>query len=351
MALTVERDRFRLEVDLALPGRGVSAIFGASGCGKTTLLRAIAGLEPDVRGRLRVNGEPWQTERHRLAPHRRPLGFVFQEASLFAHLSVRGNLDYGLRRVPRSQRRVPLDQVIRLLGIDGLLERRPGQLSGGERQRVAIARALATSPRLLLMDEPLSALDQARKNEIMPYLESLHDELAIPVLYVSHAIDEVARLADHLVLLDAGRVTASGDAFALFARTDLPLAHDDYAAALILAIVAGHDDRFGLTELDFDGGRFLVPRRQLAVGTRVRLRIIARDVSLVLDRPERTSILNVIPAVVSEIADAGVAQVLVRLDADGTPMLARITRKSASHLQLRPGLRVFAQVKSVAILD
>jgi molybdate transport system ATP-binding protein len=350
-ALRIERGDFRLEVDLALPGEGISAIFGPSGCGKTTLLRAIAGLDRDVEGRLSINGETWQSENGQLPPHRRPLGFVFQEASLFTHRNVLGNLEYGRRRVPVSQRLVSLDDVITLLDIAGLLDRRPNELSGGERQRVAIARALATSPRLLLMDEPLSALDQARKNEIMPYLESLHSELAIPILYVSHAIDEVARLADHLVLLDAGQVRASGDAFELFAQTDLPLAHDDHAAALIAAKVIDHDDDFALTVLDFGGGRFLVPRRQLPAGTRVRLRVIARDVSLTLDRPQRSSILNIIPATVAEIAGEGPSQVIVRLEAGSTPILARITRKSASLLALRPGLPVFAQVKSVAILD
>jgi molybdate transport system ATP-binding protein len=276
---------------------------------------------------------------------------VFQEASLFAHLDVTGNLDYGLRRVPDTQRRIALPDIIDLLDISDLLRRRPHQLSGGERQRVAIARALAASPRLLLMDEPLSALDLARKHEIMPYLESLHRDLEIPVIYVSHIIGEIARLADHLVLLEKGRVRASGNAFDLFARTDLPLAHDDRAAALIEATVAGHDDEFDLTLLDFPGGRFTVPRRKLPTGHQVRLRIVARDVSLTLSQQTGTSILNILAARISEIVDEGSAQVLVRLDMSGVALLARVTRKSATQMGLHTGRHVFAQVKSVAILN
>ena len=349
--LRVQRQAFRLDVELRLPGKGVTGLFGPSGCGKTTLLRAFAGLDRATQGTLTVNGETWQGPDLFVPTHRRALGFVFQEASLFPHLDVNGNLNYGLRRVPKADRRVALADVIELLGIGRLLARRPHQLSGGERQRVAIARALATSPRLLLMDEPLSALDLARKQEIMPYLESLHRELAMPVIYVSHVIGEIARLADHLVLLDGGRVRAHGDAFELFARTDLPLAHDDRAAALIEATVAGHDDAFDLTRLDFPGGRFTVPRRDLPRGARVRLRVIARDVSLTLAHQSDTSILNILPARVDELVGEGTAQVLVRLDANGVPLLARITRRSVAQLRLRPGSMVYAQVKSVAILN
>ena len=190
---------FSLDVDLDLPGRGVTALFGPSGSGKTTLLRAIAGLEHAPGGALAVNGDVWQDTVRFVPTHKRSLGYVFQEASLFPHLSVQGNLQYGQKRVPVAQRRVSLDQAIALLDIGHLLDRKPARLSGGERQRIGIARALATSPRLLLMDEPLAALDHARKQEILPYLERLHDELDIPVLYVSHAPDEVARLADHIV--------------------------------------------------------------------------------------------------------------------------------------------------------
>jgi molybdate transport system ATP-binding protein len=351
VTLGLTRPGFRLSVDLRLPGQGITGLFGPSGCGKTTLLRAIAGLDHAATGAVTVNGETWQSDARHIPTHRRALGFVFQEASLFHHLDVRGNLEYGRRRVAVADQRIAMPEVIELLGIGHLLDRRPGQLSGGERQRVAIARALATSPRLLLMDEPLSALDLARRQEIMPYLESLHRELAIPVIYVSHAIDEIARLADHLVLLDEGQVRASGHALELFARTDLPLAHDDHAAALVEAEVAGHDPAFSLTVLRFRGGEFTVPQRDLAIGTPVRLRVIARDVSLTLARQTGTSILNIIPATVVEVVAEGPAQMLVKLDTGGVALLARVTRRSASQLGLVPGRRVFAQVKSVAILN
>ena len=228
---------FRLQVDLHLPGRGITALFGPSGSGKTSLLRCVAGLERAPHGQISVNGECWQgsPRRHFLAPHKRALGYVFQEASLFAHLSVRANLAFGQKRSPGKAR---LDEIAGLLGIDGLLDRQPVSLSGGERQRVAIARALLTSPRLLLMDEPLAALDLKRKLEILPYLERLHDELSVPIIYVSHAPDEVARLADHLVLLHEGRMVASGPLGETLAPADLPPAFADDAGVVIEAVLA-----------------------------------------------------------------------------------------------------------------
>jgi molybdate transport system ATP-binding protein len=269
---------------------------------------------------------------------------------LFAHLKVRGNLNYGLKRVPVSERRVSLGKVVELLGIGHLLERRTDQLSGGERQRVAIARALAMSPGILLMDEPLAALDTARKQEIMPYLESLHDELDIPVLYVSHSPDEVARLADHLVLLDSGRVQSAGPIGELLTRLDLPMAHGGEAEALVEAEVAGHDEDYGLTYLDFPGGRFSVAHKALPVGRAVRLRVAARDVSLTLEPQSGTSILNIFPATIDEIMPTGSAQATVRLLAGGVPLLSRVTRKSAVLLALEQGKPVYAQAKSVALL-
>jgi molybdate transport system ATP-binding protein len=336
---------------MSFPARGVTALFGPSGSGKTTLLRAIAGLERDPVGLCRVGETLWQDGAFFLPTHRRPLGYVFQEASLFGHLSVRGNLEYGLKRVPPDERRVTLDEAAALLGVAPLLDRRPHGLSGGERQRVAIARALLTSPRLLLMDEPLVALDRASKREILPYLERLRDELAMPVLYVSHAPDEVARLADHLVLLDAGRVRVAGPLRALLTRLDLAREQGIEAEAVVEARVADHDPIYHLTYLDFPGGRFSLARNSLPVGQRVRLRVLARDVSLTLERQTGTSILNIFPALVDGLAEDGPAQILVRLDVAGTPVLARITRKSASVLALAPGRRVYAQVKTVALLD
>ncbi len=344
---------FGLEVDLDLPGRGVSALFGASGSGKTTVLRCIAGLERAPDARLAIGDDIWQDEKRGVfvPTFRRPLGYVFQEASLFPHLSVRRNLDYGRRRVPPAERRVALEQAIEMLGIGDLLGRFPDRLSGGERQRVAIARALAASPRLLLLDEPLAALDLQRKSEILPYLERLHGELEIPVIYVSHQPDEVARLADHLVLLDRGHVTASGPLAELLTRLDLPLAHGDTAGAVIEATVAAHDEEFHLTVLEFGAGRVSIPREDLRTGARRRVRVLARDVSLTLAPQTGTSILNILPARVAGLAEERPGQVMVRLDAAGTALLARVTAKSVSQLGLREGLGVYVQIKGMALLD
>ena len=347
----IDRDDFSLDVDLSVPTRGITALFGPSGCGKTTLLRAIAGLEHHRDGFLKVGDMTWQDSDCFVPPYRRPLGYVFQEASLFAHLTVRRNLEYGIKRVPAAERKVSLHQAIELLGIGHLLERRPARLSGGERQRVAIARSLAVSPRLLLMDEPLAALDVNRKQEILPYIESLHNDLDIPVIYVSHSPDEVARLADHLVLLEAGRVTASGAISDMLTRLDLPLAHGSDAEALIEAVVAEHDEEYNLTYLDFPGGRFTVAHKALPIGHTARLRVAARDVSLTLEHQSSTSILNIFPAIVDEVIPEGKARMTVRLMVGGVPMLARITRKSASVLGLKAGKLVYAQAKSVALLS
>ncbi len=342
---------FALDVDLALPGRGVTALFGASGSGKTTLLRCMAGLARASNGRLTVNGTVWQDETSFVPTHRRALGYVFQEASLFAHLSVRGNLDYGMKRVPPALRARGQAAAIDLLGIGALLERATTDLSGGERQRVAIARALAVSPQLLLMDEPLASLDLARKQEILPYLKRLHDELDIPVLYVSHSADEVARLADHLVLLANGRVQAQGGLHEMLSRLDLAHAFADDAGAVIDADVAAHDDADHLSRLDFRGGSLLVGRCSQAVGQRVRVRVRASDVSLSDRPPEGSSILNALAARVVEVSAGHTpGQWLVQLDAGGTLLMARITARSGRTLQIEPGREVWAQVKSVAVM-
>lgn len=347
----LDRGNFSLDVDLDLPGRGVTALFGTSGSGKTTLLRLIAGLERTKDGALRVNGEIWQGPDRFLPAHRRPLGYVFQEANLFPHLSVRRNLEYGLTRVPPAARKVSLAQAIELLGIGHLLESRPERLSGGERQRVGMARALAVSPRILLMDEPLSALDLARKQEILPYLERLHDELEIPVLYVSHAPDEVARLADHLVVLEAGRALAQGPITEILARLDLPIRLGEDAGVVLDGVVAERDRQWHLARVTFPGGSVWVRDGGHAPGHPVRVRILARDVSLALARQGGTSILNILPGVVREIVpDAHPAQALVRLDLEGSPVVARLTRRSVDTLGLVPGQTVYAQIKAVALI-
>ena len=348
---------FTLDVDLDLPARGVTALFGHSGSGKTTLLRCIAGLERAPSGRLIVNGAAWQDDSHPvkhgchwLPAHQRPLGYVFQEASLFAHLSVLDNLCYGLMRTADAQR-VSLDQAIELLGIAHLLARKPDQLSGGERQRVAIARALLTSPRLLLMDEPLAALDLARKNEFLPYLERLHRELDIPVIYVSHAPDEVARLADHIVVMAEGRAVAAGPLTETLARLDLPIALGEDTGVVLDAVVAERDAAWHLARVEFPGGSLWVRDGGHELGQAVRVRILARDVSIALQRISHTSIQNCLSAVVDEIADDHhPALALLRLKVGRSPVLARLTRRSAVSLGLRPGLPVWVQIKAVALI-
>lgn len=349
----VQHPGFRLDVDLDLPGRGVSALFGHSGSGKTSCLRCFAGLDRPQHGYLQIAGELWQDSARGvfLPAHQRAIGYVFQDANLFPHLSVRGNLQYGQRRIPAAQRKVALDQALELLGIGHLLERMPSALSGGERQRVGIARALVTSPRLLLMDEPLASLDLKRKQEVLPYLQRLHEELDIPLLYVSHAPDEVARLADHLVLLDEGQVRASGPLKELLLRADLPFATEDDAEAVIDGQVCGHDAAYGLLELQLPGSdaRLRLPHTAVADGQAVRVKIKARDVSLGLNRAEGSSLLNLLPARVEswQVLDA---QVLLTLCIGDQRLLARITRYSFDQLGIHTGQAIWAQIKSVSLL-
>ena len=353
--LQLKYSGFELDVDLHLPGRGVTALYGHSGSGKTTCLRCIAGLERAEEGFIQINDEVWQDSRKGLfvPPHKRALGYVFQEASLFPHLAVRANLEFGLKRIPREQRRVDMAQATELLGIGHLLDRQPQHLSGGERQRIGIARALLTSPKLLLMDEPLAALDSQRKSEILPYLERLHDELDIPVLYVSHAQDEVARLADHIVLLSDGKALASGPIGETLARLDLPMARGDDAGVVINGTVSAYDEHYQLLTLQLPDSalHMRVAHAPLAVGKALRIKVQARDVSLSLQAEEHSSILNRLPVTVTQdISADNNAHVLVRLDAGGTPLLARITRFSRDQLQLHPGQTLWAQIKAVAVL-
>lgn len=341
---------FALDVDLDLPGQGVTALFGHSGSGKTTLLRCIAGLERAPQGRLCVNGAVWQDDGYWLPTHQRPLGYVFQESSLFPHLTVMGNLRYGLKRTTDAPR-VSLDQAIELLGIGHLLDRKPDRLSGGERQRVSIARALALSPRLLLMDEPLAALDHQRKQEILPYLERLHTQLDIPILYVSHSPDEVARLADHIVVLEAGRAVAAGPLTETLARLDLPIQLGDDVGMVLDAVVAQRDTDWHLARVEFAGGSLWVRDGGHAIGEPVRVRILARDVSIALQPVSGTSIQNCLPATVEQIAaDHHPALSLLRLRAGTSPLLARLTQRSAVGLGLAPGMAVWVQIKAVALI-
>lgn len=347
----IARQDFVLDVNIKIQGKGVTAVYGPSGCGKTTLLRAIAGLEKCDDAFLQVGDMLWHNNHTFAPPHRRSIGYVLQETSLFQHLNVQRNLEYGEKRVPISERKISLSNAVELLGIDHLLNRKPDQLSGGEKQRVAIARALSVSPKLLLMDEPLSALDQARKQEIMPYLENLYDELNIPIIYVSHSPDEVARMANYLILLEQGQIQGAGAIGDMLTRLDLPLSHSNDAEALIEATVAGHDEEYALTFVDFPGGRFTVTHKELPIGHPVRIRVTARDVSLTQEHQTGTSILNIFPATIDEMTPLGSAQVMVRLLVGGEPILSRVTRKSATVLELAPGKQIYAQAKSVALLS
>jgi len=343
---------FHLDVDLNLPGDGVTAVFGHSGCGKTTLLRCIAGLQT-AQGHLHVNGEDWQSNAGSLPVHQRPLAYVFQNTALFPHLSVTQNLNFGYRRIAPAQRRITPEQAIAWLGLEHLLERRPANLSGGESQRVAIARALLTSPRLLLMDEPLSALDQNSKREIMPYLEGLRDNLSIPVIYVSHSMAEVSRLADHVVMMDKGRVTAQGPLGDTLARTDQHFSRDEDSCVILTATIGAQDTDWHLCRADFDGGHlWLRAEEGLETGSKVRIRVLARDVSLALSAHEDQSIQNLVPARIDAITgEISPGTTLVRLLAGRTPFLSRLTTRAVHRLGLTSGAQVWMQIKSVAIVD
>ena len=353
--LSLARPDFALQADLLLPARGITALFGPSGSGKTTLLRCVAGLERAEGALVKIAGEVWQDDERRvfLPTWRRPLGYVFQEASLFDHLDVRGNLHYGLRRIGARKQAIALEAAIGLLGIGMLMERRTSQLSGGERQRVAIARALATQPRLLLLDEPLASLDHARQREILPWLERLRDELHIPMLYVTHSANEVARLADTLVVLAHGRVVASGPAASVLASIDAPVLLGDDAGALLDATVGERDTRWHLARVDFAGGSLWLGDSGVGLGQHVRLRVLARDVSLATEAPRSTSIQNLLKGVVLAIApDAHPSQALVRVrvQCGESILLARVTMRAVDALALAPGKPVWAQVKSVALV-
>jgi molybdate transport system ATP-binding protein len=342
---------FSLGAAFDAPRNGITVLFGPSGCGKTTILKAMAGLFRPDRVSIDFAGERLQ----RVPPERRRFGMVFQEGRLFPHLTVRDNLLYGLRRAPRiatrgGARQIYVDETVALLGLEALLKRYPAHLSGGERQRVAIGRALLSQPRLLLMDEPLASLDAGLRQEILPYLMRLRETLRLPMIYVTHAMEEVVRLADHLVLLEAGRVVAQGTLSELASRVDLPLAARDDAAGVLSGYVHSHDPARRLSAVACGGLVFLVPRQDIAPQTAVRLRVPAREVIIALDAPHGISVNNIVPAVVCGIGrDEAAHAALVELDVGGGQLLSRITMDAAERLQLRPGMRVLALVKSMSV--
>jgi molybdate transport system ATP-binding protein len=343
----LERGDFLLAVQEAFDLAGITAIFGASGSGKTSLLRVIAGLEPATRGRIRFRDTYWQDGRRRLPPEVRNVGYVFQEGRLFDHLDVRGNLQFPLRR-RQSAGTIGFDSTVTALGLEPLLGRRPASLSGGERQRVAIGRALLTNPELILMDEPLSSLDLARRRELLALIRSLRSRFDLPILYVTHSVDELVQLADSVVLLSGGRNIAHGSVRDILGRSDFAqLTGIDEPGAILEATIVAHSDT--LTMATVGPHALLVPRTGAPIGTNARLRVDPRDVILALEPPRAISIRNRLPALVRSVEQIGDGQVIVRLLVADQPLAARITADAAAELALRDGLAVYALVKSVAL--
>ncbi len=349
----VQYSQFLLQVELALPLNGVTAVFGPSGCGKTTLLRCLAGLERSPYGVLRLGDTVWQDEAQGvfLPISQRPVGYVFQEPRLFPHLTVRANLEYGFKRIAKNEQKLSLEKIVEILDLQDLLHRRPHSLSGGEQQRVAIGRAILTSPELLLMDEPLSSLDLTRKREILPFIQRLDTELHIPIIYVSHSIQEVLQLATTLVMLKDGRVTGLGPLREVFSQLDSrTFMEESHIGAVIDARVEAHDTEFGLTKLAFGKRHLYVPRQEQPIGQQLRVQILSRDVSIVTSAPVfQSSVLNILEATVTDIGTVSPEHPFVDIKLDiGWPLLATITRKSLASLTLQRGQQVYAQIKAVA---
>jgi len=344
------RGDFRLDVDFDLPGRGVTGVQGPSGAGKTSLLRAIAGLDRAPGGQLNVHGADWQRDKDFVPPHRRRVGYVFQDCRLFPHLDVRGNLAYARRRADNRDA-TPETNATRLLGLAPLLDRAVTGLSGGEQRRVAIARALVRGPDILLLDEPLSGLDRDRRADVLPWLEALHRELEIPVVLVSHDPGDIDRLADHLVLMRDGRIIASGAVQDILTNPGLPPSHSDEAATVIAATVEHYEPEWQLNTLRTSGGSLHLPGEPLPPGETVRVRVAARDVSITRSQPLETSILNYLPASIDTLDDMKGGQVVARLHSGKDPYLAHLTRRSVAALKLAPGDDVFIQVKSLALIS
>lgn len=348
---SIPLSEFVLELDLELPMAGITAIYGPSGSGKTTFLRALAGLDRHAGGSLVIAGEVFQGEGVFRPLQRRGIGVVFQESNLFPHLKVEGNLTYALRRVPPEEKRIEYSEIIELFDLQALLKRSTQTLSGGERQRVAIARALASSPKLLLLDEPFVGLDAGRREELLGVLEAARGRLGCPIVWVSHSLEEVMRLSDFLVLLDRGRVVATGPTAALLTRLDLPLAQQSDASVVLPSTVISDESGTHHTVLKTPAGRLRIPGRLAEDGRLRRLRIAARDVSLARSHAQDTSILNILPAKVDALSAPGLSETLVRLRVEDAILLARISNLSVELMNLQPGDDVFAQIKGVALLE
>lgn len=347
----LRRKEFDLDVEFAIPLRGIIGLFGESGAGKTTLLHCIAGLERPEAGCLTVHDEVWESQSENISRNvqARDIGYVFQEPRLFPHLTVRRNLDYGRRRSEAPANDAEFDRIVSLLALEALLHRKPDALSGGEAQRVAIARALLRAPKIVLMDEPLASLDRARKEEILPFLDRLHAELSLPIIYVSHSIEEVCRLCDHLIVLERGKVLANEELQSALLRMDLPILAGDEAGAVVRGRIKFCDTAYELTTFEFSGGEMLLPGIVADVGQSIRLRIRASDISLSRERPLQSTILNVLTATIDEIQEGQGPSVLIRLATGTDHLLARVTRRSCDELNLQSGDKVHAQIKAVAV--
>lgn len=352
LRIFLSRPDFDLNIDLRLPAQGITVLFGPSGSGKTTILRCVAGLEKSV-GRVAIGDEIWQDNAQDIfkPTWERDLGYVFQEASLFEHLNVEANLEYGIKRVGKPARQQALQGAVELLGIEHLLQRASSDLSGGERQRVAIARALALQPRLLLLDEPLASLDTARRQEILPWLERMHRELKIPVLYVTHSTDEMVRLADHLVVMDKGSAASSGIPADILSNARFTLAEGDDAGILTVVTVVARDTHFHLAEVEIEGARLWVPDHDMPTGQKTRMRILARDVILSTPDQNNTATSNYIDGVIESVdADLHPSLALVGVRCGNTLILSRTTHRTLRDLGLSVCAKVRCHIRSASLV-
>lgn len=348
--IALVRKNFSLNINAEIANQGITAVYGSSGSGKTTLLRSIAGLEKNVTGRIFFNDEIWLNENKKLAVEKRRVGFVFQHACLFPHLNVRQNINFGLHRSASKNQNYSFDEITEILGLTSLLDQNSQSLSGGEKQRVAIARAILSHPRILLMDEPLGSLDNKRKQDILPYLEKIHQELGLPILYVSHSEDEIAQLADHVIVMSAGKITEQGKLHDILNDLNSPFAQLDNCFSVIDCKIKSIQQEFKLAHAQFEEFELRLPSQQLKLEQNIRVRVLAKDVSLSLELSKNSSILNSLKAKICEIKSDSNAQCLIRLSVGNTYLISRISDYSKQKLNLAIGMKVYAQIKAVALI-